>query len=54
MELATFCWQLNTMLSGGLSITVAIQTIADEISNPYFEYILKDEEYENKWIKVIS
>jgi len=41
MELATFCWQLNTMLSGGLSITVAIQTIADEISNPYFEYILK-------------
>jgi type IV pilus assembly protein PilC len=41
MELATFCWQLNTMLSGGLSITVAIQTIADEIANPYFEYILK-------------
>ncbi len=41
MELATFCWQLNTMLSGGLSITIAIQTIADEIANPYFEYILK-------------
>lgn len=41
MELATFCWQLNTMLSGGLSITVAIQTIADEIENPYFEYLLK-------------
>ncbi|OQY06974.1 MAG: hypothetical protein B6I25_02810 [Planctomycetales bacterium 4572_13] len=41
VELATFCWQLNTMLSGGLSITVAIQTIADEITNPYFEYILK-------------
>lgn len=40
-ELATFCWQLNTMLSGGLSITVAIQTIAEEIANPYFEYILK-------------
>ena len=42
MELATFCWQLNTMLSGGLSITVAIQTIADEIENPYFEYLLKN------------
>lgn len=41
MDLATFCWQLNTMLSGGLSITSAIQTIADEITNPYFEYILK-------------
>ena len=41
VDLATFCWQLNTMLSGGLSITVAIQTIADEITNPYFEYILK-------------
>jgi type IV pilus assembly protein PilC len=42
VELATFCWQLNTMLSGGLSITSAIQTIADEIANPYFEYILKN------------
>jgi len=41
VELATFCWQLNTMLSGGLSITSAIGTIADEITNPYFEYILK-------------
>jgi type IV pilus assembly protein PilC len=40
-ELATFCWQLNTMLSGGLSITIAIQTIAEEIANPYFEHILK-------------
>ena len=42
IDLATFCWQLNTMLSGGLSITVAIQTIADEIANPYFEFILKN------------
>lgn len=41
-DLATFCWQLNTMLSGGLSITGAIQTIADEIANSYFEYILKN------------
>jgi len=41
VELATFCWQLSTMLSGGLSITSAIQTIADEISNPYFEDVLK-------------
>lgn len=41
-DLATFCWQLSTMLGGGLSITMAIETIADEIPNPYFEFVLKD------------
>ena len=41
-DLATFCWQLNTMLAGGLSITGAIETIADEIPNPYFESLLKN------------
>jgi type IV pilus assembly protein PilC len=41
-DLATFCWQLSTMLSGGLSITGAIQTIANEMPNRYFEYVLKD------------
>lgn len=40
-DLATFCWQLSTMLSGGLSITGAIQTIGDEMPNPYFEHVLK-------------
>jgi type IV pilus assembly protein PilC len=41
-QLATFCWQLATMIEGGLSITSAIQTIAEDITNPYFEFILKD------------
>ena len=41
-QLATFCWQLATMIEGGLSITSAIQTIAEYITNPYFEFILKD------------
>lgn len=41
-QMATFCWQLATMLEGGLSITSAIQTIAEDITNPYFEYVLKD------------
>ncbi len=41
-DLATFCWQLSTMLAGGLPITLAIETIAEEIANPYFEYILKE------------
>jgi type IV pilus assembly protein PilC len=41
-QLATFCWQLATMIEGGLSITTAIQTIAEDITNPYFEFVLKD------------
>lgn len=41
-DLATFCWQLTTMLGGGLPITMAIETIADEIPNPYFEVVLKE------------
>ncbi|MBP6124787.1 MAG: type II secretion system F family protein, partial [Phycisphaerae bacterium] len=41
-QMATFCWQLATMLEGGLSITVAIETIAEDITNPYLEYVLKD------------
>ncbi|MBL7214939.1 MAG: type II secretion system F family protein [Phycisphaerae bacterium] len=41
-DLATFCWQLSTMLGGGLPITGAIETIADEIPNPYFEFVLKE------------
>lgn len=41
-QLSTFCWQLATMIEGGLSITMAIQTIAEDITNPYFEYVLKD------------
>jgi type IV pilus assembly protein PilC len=41
-ELGAFCWQLGTMISGGLPITSAIETISSEITNRYFEYILKD------------
>ncbi|MBN1125850.1 MAG: type II secretion system F family protein [Sedimentisphaerales bacterium] len=40
-ELSTFCWQLGTMLDGGLPITTAIETIASEMENPYFGWILK-------------
>lgn len=40
-DLATFCWQLSTMLAGGLPITSAIQTIAEEMPNKYFEFVLK-------------
>lgn len=41
-DLATFCWQLGTMVGGGLSITVAMETIAEEMPNKYFEYVLKN------------
>lgn len=40
-QLATFCWQLGTMLDGGLPITTAIETIASEMENPYFGHVLK-------------
>jgi type IV pilus assembly protein PilC len=41
-DLSTFCWQLSTMLSGGLPITTAIETIAEEMPNPYFSYVLRE------------
>jgi len=40
-DLSTFCWQLSTMVTGGLPITTAIETIAEEMSNRYFEHVLK-------------
>ena len=41
-DLAAFCWQLGTMLGGGLPITSAIAAIADEMPNRSFETVLKD------------
>jgi type II secretory pathway component PulF len=40
-DLATFCWQLSTMLDGGLGITTAIGTVATEMDNRYFEACLR-------------
>jgi len=39
-DLAAFCWQLTTMLEGGIPITVSIDTIAEDIENTRLEYIL--------------
>ena len=41
-DLSAFCWQLGTMIGGGLPITTAIMTIADEMPNKSFERICKD------------
>ena len=39
-DLSAFCWQLGTMVEGGLPITTAIETIAEEMENKYFGQVL--------------
>lgn len=41
IELASFCWQLQAMLEGGVSITSAIETIHEDCENRYFQHILE-------------
>jgi len=40
MEIASFCWQLATMIEGGVAITEAVDTIAEDIDNVYFSQVL--------------
>ena len=40
-ELAAFCWQLTTMLEGGIAITVSFDTIAEDVENSQFQYIVE-------------
>jgi type IV pilus assembly protein PilC len=40
-DLAAFCWQLTTMLEGGIPITAALDTIAEDIENLQLCYVLK-------------
>ena len=39
-ELATFCWQVSTMINGGMPITTAIETVSEDIDNKYFGAVL--------------
>ncbi|ARN55725.1 type II secretion system F family protein [Sedimentisphaera salicampi] len=39
-EMAAFCWQIGTMMGGGVSITESLETISDDIDNEYFEKTL--------------
>src|SRR4030042_4920836 len=39
-DLAAFCWQLSTMIEGGISITTALETIAQDMENIYFRNVL--------------
>jgi len=40
-DIANFCWQLATMMKGGISITEALDTIADDMKNVKFSIIIR-------------
>jgi len=40
-DLAALCWQLNTMLDGGIPITTALQALAEDIENLQLQQILQ-------------
>lgn len=40
-DLAALCWQLTTMVEGGITITSALETISDDIDNIRLQQILK-------------
>jgi len=40
-DLAALCWQLTTMVEGGISITTALDTIAEDIENSQLREILQ-------------
>jgi len=40
-QMASFCWQLNTMIAGGVPMADAIETIAEDIDNPYLRHVLQ-------------
>jgi len=40
-DLSAFCWQLTTMVEGGIPISAAMETIAEDIDNKHFEEILR-------------
>jgi len=41
-DLAALCWQLNTMVEGGIPITTAIQAIGEDIENLQLQQILQE------------
>jgi type IV pilus assembly protein PilC len=41
-DMASFCWQLNTMIEGGVTITDAIDTIVDDVDNRRLQDVLRE------------
>jgi type IV pilus assembly protein PilC len=39
-DLASFCWQLSTMIEGGISVTTALSTIAEDSENLQFQQVI--------------
>lgn len=39
-DLAAFCWQLSTMLEGGIAVTTALEIVAEDTANPQLQFIL--------------
>lgn len=39
-DLASFCWQLRTMIEGGIPINTALKTISEDCDNKYFQNIV--------------
>jgi len=40
-DLAAFCWQLTTMLEGGIPVTIALDTISEDIENLQLRQVLQ-------------
>jgi type IV pilus assembly protein PilC len=40
-DLATFCWQFSTMIEGGIGITTALETIAEDMENAYLRQVIQ-------------
>ncbi len=40
-ELSALCWQLTTMVEGGIPITVSLDTIAEDTESSYLQYLLE-------------
>ena len=40
-DLGAFCWQLTTMVEGGIGVTTALETIAEDIENLQLQQVLQ-------------
>jgi len=40
-EMSALCWQLSTMVEGGISITTALEIVADDIDNLHLQEVLQ-------------
>ncbi len=41
MDLATICWQLTTMVEGGIPVTTGLETISEDIENLQLQQVLQ-------------